>query len=60
MGILPGAGGCVSLTRRIGRQRAVLLMLSGKRLSARAALGWGLIDAIVDEPPGDEGGSDIG
>jgi enoyl-CoA hydratase/carnithine racemase len=60
MGILPGAGGCVSLTRRIGRQRAALLMLSGKRLSARAALGWGLIDAILDEPPGDEGGADIG
>ena len=60
MGILPGAGGCVSLTRRIGRQRAALLILSGKRLSARQALGWGLIDAIVDQPPGDEGGADVG
>lgn len=49
MGILPGAGGCVSLTRRIGRHRTALLILSGKRLSARAALGWGLIDAIVDD-----------
>ena len=49
MGILPGAGGCVSLTRRIGRQRAALLILSGKRLNARQALGWGLIDALVDE-----------
>jgi len=49
MGVLPGAGGCVSLTRRIGRQRAGLLMLSGKRLSARRALDWGLIDAIVDD-----------
>jgi enoyl-CoA hydratase len=47
MGILPGAGGCVSLTRRIGRQRAALLMLSGKRLSAKQALGWGLVDAIT-------------
>ncbi|MDE8653468.1 enoyl-CoA hydratase/isomerase family protein [Novosphingobium album (ex Liu et al. 2023)] len=51
MGILPGAGGCVSLTRRVGRQRAALLILSGKRLSARQALDWGLIDAIVDEAP---------
>lgn len=50
MGILPGAGGCVSLVRRIGRQRTALLALSGKRLSAAQALGWGLIDAIVDEP----------
>jgi len=49
MGILPGAGGCVSLSRRIGRQRTALLVLSGKRLSARHALAWGLVDAIVDE-----------
>jgi enoyl-CoA hydratase len=49
MGILPGAGGCVSLTRRIGRQRTALMILSGKRISARTALNWGLIDAIVDD-----------
>ncbi|MBM3596137.1 MAG: enoyl-CoA hydratase/isomerase family protein [Alphaproteobacteria bacterium] len=49
MGILPGAGGCVSLTRRIGRQRAALLILSGKRLSAGRALDWGLVDTIVDD-----------
>jgi enoyl-CoA hydratase/carnithine racemase len=50
MGVLPGAGGCVSLTRRIGRQRTALLILSGKRLGARQALDWGLVDAVVDEP----------
>jgi enoyl-CoA hydratase/carnithine racemase len=60
MGILPGAGGCVSLTRRIGRQRTALLILSGKRISAKQALGLGLIDAIVDHAPGDEGGADVG
>jgi len=49
MGILPGAGGCVSLVHRIGRQRAALMILSGKRLSARQALDWGLIDSIVDD-----------
>lgn len=48
MGILPGAGGCVSLTRRIGRQRTLLMILSGKRLNARQALDWGLVDTIVD------------
>ena len=50
MGILPGAGGCVSLTRRIGRQRTALMILSGKRLNARQALAWGLVDAVMDEP----------
>ncbi len=60
MGILPGAGGCVAMSRRIGRQRTALLTLSGKRISARQALGWGLIDAVVDQPPADNGGADIG
>jgi enoyl-CoA hydratase/carnithine racemase len=55
MGILPGFGGCVSLPRRIGRQRAAALMLSGKRINARQALGWGLIDAIINEPPAGSG-----
>lgn len=50
MGILPGAGGCVSLTRRIGRQRTALMILSGKRVSAAKALEWGLVDALVDDP----------
>lgn len=48
MGILPGAGGCVSLSRRIGRQRTLLMILSGRRLNAREALAWGLVDALVD------------
>lgn len=51
MGVLPGAGGCVSLSRRIGRQRTLLLILSGRRLPAREALDWGLVDALVDELP---------
>lgn len=48
MGILPGAGGCVSLSRRIGRQRALLMVLSGRRLNAREAVEWGLVDALMD------------
>ncbi|HMN47046.1 MAG TPA: enoyl-CoA hydratase/isomerase family protein [Povalibacter sp.] len=51
MGLLPGAGGCVSVPRRIGRQRAALMMLSGERVDAATALRWGLIDAITDEAP---------
>lgn len=46
MGLLPGAGGCVSVSRRIGRQRAALMMLSGQRIDADTALRWGLIDAL--------------
>jgi enoyl-CoA hydratase/carnithine racemase len=53
MGLIPGAGGCVSLTRRIGRQRTAELILSGRRLNAREALAWGL----VDELSADHGGA---
>ncbi len=47
MGLLPGAGGCVSLTRRIGRHRTAEMILSGRRLNARVALAWGLVDEIA-------------
>lgn len=50
MGLIPGAGGCVSVPRRIGRQRAALLMLSGRRINATTAYRWGLIDAIESTP----------
>jgi enoyl-CoA hydratase/carnithine racemase len=51
-GLIPGAGGTVSLTRRIGRWRAAFLGLSGVSLTAEQALRWGLIDVIsaADEP----------
>lgn len=47
LGLIPGAGGTVSITRRIGRQRTAWLGLSARRIDARTALAWGLIDAIV-------------
>ncbi|MBT4492751.1 MAG: enoyl-CoA hydratase/isomerase family protein [Gammaproteobacteria bacterium] len=49
MGLIPGAGGCVSIPRRIGRQRMNELAISGRKLSADEALEWGLIDEIVEE-----------
>ncbi|GAA0318991.1 enoyl-CoA hydratase/isomerase family protein [Sphingomonas oligophenolica] len=49
MGLIPGAGGCVSISRRIGRQDATLLILSGRRIDARGARAIGLVDAIVDD-----------
>lgn len=55
MGLIPGAGGCVSVARRIGRQRTTLMLLSGRRINAATALGWGLIDAIEDQPPVEPG-----
>ncbi len=54
MGIIPGAGGCVSIPRRIGRSRALLMMLSGRKLSAKHALEWGLIDSIEEHPARDD------
>ena len=48
MGLIPGAGGCVSISRRIGRQRTAYMVMLGKKISAQRALAWGLIDAIVD------------
>ena len=56
---VPRLADVITLQRILGNH-GVDIMLSGKRLSARQALGWGLIDAIVDQPPGDEGGADIG
>ena len=47
-GLIPGAGGCVGIPRRIGRQRTAYLALSARRISAVNALAWGLIDAIED------------
>ncbi len=46
LGLVPGAGGTVSVTRRIGRWRTTFLALTGLQVSAHDALRWGLIDAI--------------
>ncbi|PHQ63801.1 MAG: enoyl-CoA hydratase [Sphingobium sp.] len=59
MGLLPGAGGCVSVSRRIGRGRALLLMLSGRRINAQTALRWGLVDRIENHDALHEGGKGI-
>ena len=46
LGLIPGAGGTVSITRRVGRHRTALLALSGARIDATTALRWGLVDEI--------------
>jgi enoyl-CoA hydratase/carnithine racemase len=47
MGLIPGAGGTVSLPRRIGAERTLLLALSGVDLPVTEAERWGLVDSIV-------------
>ena len=46
LGLIPGAGGTVSVTRRIGRWRTAYLVLSGRTIDAATALDWGLVDAV--------------
>jgi enoyl-CoA hydratase/carnithine racemase len=45
-GLVPGAGGTVSLPRRIGRHRTALLALARRSVDARTALAWGLVDQL--------------
>jgi Enoyl-CoA hydratase/isomerase len=47
LGLVPGAGGAVSITRRIGRWRTAYLVLTGRRIDAATALRWGLVDAVA-------------
>lgn len=49
LGLIPGAGGTVSLPRRIGRQRTAALALAIPEIDATTALSWGLVDAVEQE-----------
>jgi enoyl-CoA hydratase/carnithine racemase len=49
-GLVPGAGGTVSLPRRIGRQRTAWLALSGARIDTSTARAWGLVDRVSGTP----------
>ncbi|MCF8604444.1 enoyl-CoA hydratase/isomerase family protein [Gordonia sp. HY442] len=46
LGLLPGAGGTVSVPRRIGRWRTAYLVLSGAQIDVDTAADWELIDGI--------------
>ncbi|HWL42236.1 MAG TPA: enoyl-CoA hydratase/isomerase family protein [Ilumatobacter sp.] len=48
LGLIPGAGGTVSLPRRIGRQRTAAIALATDTIDATTAHRWGLVDAIAD------------
>ncbi|WP_278481441.1 3-hydroxyacyl-CoA dehydrogenase NAD-binding domain-containing protein [Achromobacter insolitus] len=56
LGLLPGAGGTQRAPRLMGAQASLDLMLTGKHLSARAALEAGLVDTLSsDSDPLDAG-----
>ena len=46
LGLIPGAGGTVSLPRRIGRHRTAELALTRSPIDAATAQRWGLVDAV--------------
>jgi enoyl-CoA hydratase len=46
LGLIPGAGGPVSLPRRIGRPRTAWLALTGTAIDCDTAIGWGLVDGL--------------
>ena len=47
IGILPGGGGTQKLARLIGRQRAMLLVLTGRMLTASEAFNMGIISELA-------------
>jgi enoyl-CoA hydratase/carnithine racemase len=46
IGIIPGWGGSTRLPRLIGRPRALEMVLTYKKLSAREAFEWGLVNRV--------------
>lgn len=51
LGLLPAWGGTMRLPRVVGLERALQVILTGKRLLPREALAWGLADAVADDEP---------
>jgi hypothetical protein len=46
MGLIPGAGGTVTLPRAIGRHRTASMLLTARRIDAATALDWGLLTEL--------------
>jgi enoyl-CoA hydratase/carnithine racemase len=51
LGLIPGAGGTVSVRRRAGRLRTAWLAFSGCSIDAATAHEWGLVDEVTDGRP---------
>ncbi|GIX30780.1 MAG: 3-hydroxyacyl-CoA dehydrogenase [Porticoccaceae bacterium] len=48
LGLLPGAGGIVRTLHKIGLERALPLLLEGRRFTAREGVELGLVDELVE------------
>ena len=48
IGLIPGAGGTVSIPARVGRRRFLELVVTGETIDASTALAWGLVDEVRD------------
>jgi len=46
LGVLPGTGGTQRLPRLIGKSRAIDLMVTGRTLTPREALEWGILNRL--------------
>ncbi len=51
LGLVPAWGGTQRLPRQIGLERALHLIVGGRRLDARQAARWGLVDRVAATEP---------
>jgi enoyl-CoA hydratase len=47
LGVFPGSGGTIRVTRRIGEGRAKEMMYFGEPIDVQTALAWGLVNRVV-------------
>ena len=47
VGVIPGGGATQRLTRAIGKQRAMEMILTGRRFSVEQAFDWGLVNLVT-------------
>ncbi len=50
LGIMPGYGGTQRLTQKVGKARAMELIVTGNTISAAQALEYGLVNYVVPQP----------